>query len=311
MQKAVHAVDSTLGPPLLGVDPRDQREVDAVMCALDGTPNKVRTASQHPASPTSGRRRPHSRALAQSALGANAILGVSLAAAKAGAAVAGRPLWLHVQHLANARRPVMPVPAFNIINGGSHAGNALAFQEVMLMPTGAPTYTDALRAGCEVYQALTRTIRRVYGQVRACMGRARRQKLRPPLTRLLLHPPPPPRTESTLETREALPPTSTRRQKRSHWSARRSRRRATRARCVFLRGRHCWRNPCLGGPGAWTTSPAAHRCAPSTQVKFALDVAASEFFTERGKYDIAFKTPQVRRCDMAAPPPRRAMDAAS
>lgn len=95
------------------------------MIDLDGTPNKA-------------------------TLGANAILAVSLAVARAGAAEKGVPLYRHIADLAGTPKLVLPVPAFNIINGGMHAGNALAFQEFMIMPTGASSFAEAMRMGAEV-----------------------------------------------------------------------------------------------------------------------------------------------------------------
>ncbi|OSX68435.1 hypothetical protein BU14_2805s0001 [Porphyra umbilicalis] len=111
------------------------------MRALDGTPNKGR-------------------------LGANAVLGVSMAACVAGAKALGMPLWQHIAVLAGrgADAPViLPVPVMNVINGGSHAGNALAMQEFMILPTGVATFSDAMRCGAEVYAALKGVIKGRYG----------------------------------------------------------------------------------------------------------------------------------------------------
>jgi enolase len=94
------------------------------MLDIDGTPNK-------------------------SKLGANAILGVSLSVCRAGAGAKGVPLYKHVQELAGIKELVMPVPAFNVINGGSHAGNNLAMQEFMLLPVGATSFAEAFRMGSE------------------------------------------------------------------------------------------------------------------------------------------------------------------
>lgn len=104
-------VNEVLGPAIVGKDETDQVLIDELMLGLDGTPNKVK-------------------------MGANAILGVSLAVAKAGAAKKGVPLYKHFGDLAGNKDFTMPVPSFNVINGGSHAGNALAFQEFMVLPTG-------------------------------------------------------------------------------------------------------------------------------------------------------------------------------
>ena len=87
-------------------------------------------------------------------LGANAILGVSIAVCKAGASEKGIPLYRHIANLAGHTEIIMPVPAFNVINGGSHAGNKLAMQEFMLLPTGATSFRDAMRIGSEIYHNL-------------------------------------------------------------------------------------------------------------------------------------------------------------
>ena len=97
-------------------------------------------------------------------LGANAILAVSLAACKAGAAEKGIPLYLHIAALAGNAKVVLPVPAFNVINGGSHAGNALAMQEFMILPVGASSFSEAMRMGAEVYHTLKAVIKAKYGQ---------------------------------------------------------------------------------------------------------------------------------------------------
>jgi len=137
--QAVQNVNTILGPALKGRNVTQQAELDAVLLELDGTPNK-------------------------SKLGANAILGVSLAVAKAGAGVKEVPLYQHFADLAGKTNLVLPVPAFNVINGGSHAGNKLAFQEFMIMPTGASSFTEAMMMGCEVYAHLKNVIKAKYGQ---------------------------------------------------------------------------------------------------------------------------------------------------
>jgi len=96
-------------------------------------------------------------------LGANAILGVSLAVARAGASAHSIPLYQHIANLAGKKEYVLPVPAFNIINGGSHAGNKLAFQEFMILPVGASSFTEAMRMGSEVYHHLKAVIKKKYG----------------------------------------------------------------------------------------------------------------------------------------------------
>mmetsp|Transcript_48246 Transcript_48246/g.145820 ORF Transcript_48246/g.145820 Transcript_48246/m.145820 type:complete len:202 (-) Transcript_48246:1707-2312(-) len=114
---AVENVNSALADAVKGMDAADQRGIDDVMIKADGTANKGN-------------------------LGANAILGVSLAASKAGAAAKGVPLWQHYADIAGNPTPeTLPVPCFNVINGGEHAGNKLAFQEFFVIPTGASTFS--------------------------------------------------------------------------------------------------------------------------------------------------------------------------
>ncbi|WOL13795.1 enolase 1, chloroplastic [Canna indica] len=137
--QAVRNINEILGPKLIGVDPRNQADVDAIMLEIDGTPNK-------------------------STLGANAILGVSLSICRAGAGAKGIPLYKHIQELSGTKELVMPVPAFNVINGGSHAGNNLAMQEFMILPVGATSFAEALRMGSEVYHVLKGIIKAKYGQ---------------------------------------------------------------------------------------------------------------------------------------------------
>jgi enolase len=128
--KAVANVNGELAEAVSGLDPADQEGLDRTMIELDGTPNKAR-------------------------LGANAILGVSLAAAKAAAAEAGSPLW---RYLGGEAAHVLPVPMMNVLNGGAHADNKVDFQEFMVVPVGAPTYSEGLRTGVEVFHALKRTL---------------------------------------------------------------------------------------------------------------------------------------------------------
>uniref|UniRef100_A0A8C9A3I0 Beta-enolase n=1 Tax=Prolemur simus TaxID=1328070 RepID=A0A8C9A3I0_PROSS len=117
----------------------DQEKVDKFMIGLDGTENK-------------------------SKFGANAILGVSLAVCKAGAAEKGVPLYRHIADLAGNPDLILPVPAFNVINGGSHAGNKLAMQEFMILPVGANSFKEAMRIGAEVYHHLKGVIKSKYGK---------------------------------------------------------------------------------------------------------------------------------------------------
>ncbi|XBH91925.1 hypothetical protein VPH35_083176 [Triticum aestivum] len=136
---AVRNINEVIAPKLVGVDVRNQKDVDAIMLDIDGTENK-------------------------SQLGANAILGVSLSVCRAGASAKGVPLYKHIQELSGTKELVMPVPAFNVINGGSHAGNNLAMQEFMLLPVGATSFAEALRMGSEVYHVLKGIIKAKYGQ---------------------------------------------------------------------------------------------------------------------------------------------------
>jgi enolase len=140
VSKAVANVNNIIAPALKGKNPVEQAEIDNFMnTELDGTKNKGK-------------------------IGANAILAVSLAVCKAGAAEKGVPLWRHIADLAGNPNPVLPVPSFNIINGGSHAGNALAMQEFMILPIGAESFSEAMRMGCEVYHNLKALIKQKYGQ---------------------------------------------------------------------------------------------------------------------------------------------------
>ena len=127
---AVKSVNETIQDTLAGLDAQDQAALDEQMIALDGTPNK-------------------------GALGANAILGVSLAVAHAAANQLGLPLYRHIGGLA-AR--TLPVPMMNILNGGKHAENSTDLQEFMILPVGAPTFAEALRWGAEVYHALKKVL---------------------------------------------------------------------------------------------------------------------------------------------------------
>ncbi len=124
--KAVEAVNGEISDTILGLDAEDQRDIDLTMIALDGTENKGR-------------------------IGANAILGTSLAVAKAAAAARGLPLY---SYIGGVSAHVLPVPMMNIINGGEHADNPIDFQEFMIMPVGAPTLAEAVRWGSEVFHTL-------------------------------------------------------------------------------------------------------------------------------------------------------------
>ncbi len=131
VQQAVDAVNGEIFDALSGVDAEDQRRIDNLLIELDGTPNKAR-------------------------LGANAILGVSLATAKAAAESAGLPLYKYVGGV-NAR--VLPTPMMNIINGGAHADNPIDIQEFMILPTGAKDFREGLRMGAEIFHALKKALK--------------------------------------------------------------------------------------------------------------------------------------------------------
>jgi len=128
--RAVANVNDTIAPLLLGRDAMDQASLDLAMCDLDGTPNKAK-------------------------LGANAILAVSLAVARAAAAASGMPLY---RYLGGPAACLLPVPQLNVINGGVHAANALDVQEFMLIPAGFGTFRESLRAGVEVYHTLKKIL---------------------------------------------------------------------------------------------------------------------------------------------------------
>jgi enolase len=126
VRRAVANVNDVIGPAVIGLDALDQAALDARLCALDGTPNKGK-------------------------LGANAILAVSLACSRAASLATGVPLY---RRLGGDEAHVLPVPQFNVLNGGAHAQNDVDFQEFMLTPVGSPTFAEALRAGAECFHAL-------------------------------------------------------------------------------------------------------------------------------------------------------------
>jgi enolase len=141
VSKAVSNVNDVIAPALLqsGLTVTAQKDIDDFLIKLDNTPNK-------------------------GALGANAILGVSIAVAEAGAAEKDIPLYQHLAELSGVKPPyILPTPAFNVINGGSHAGNKLAFQEFMILPTGASSFTEAMKIGTETYHTLKKVISAKYG----------------------------------------------------------------------------------------------------------------------------------------------------
>jgi len=130
VRDAVDAVNGEIANAVLGMDAEDQRRIDRVMIELDGTENKAR-------------------------LGANAILGVSLAIAKASAVSTGQPLY---RYLGGAQARILPCPMMNIVNGGAHADNPIDMQEFMIMPIGAPTMADAVRYGSEIFHTLKKEL---------------------------------------------------------------------------------------------------------------------------------------------------------
>jgi enolase len=130
VRQAVEAVNGEIFEAICGMDAEDQSRLDSVMCTLDGTPNKKR-------------------------LGANAILGVSLAAAKAAASASRMPLY---RYLGGPKAQTLPVPMMNIINGGVHADNPIDFQEFMIVPVGALTFSEGLRMGAEIFHALKKAL---------------------------------------------------------------------------------------------------------------------------------------------------------
>lgn len=129
--KAVHNVNNVIAEEILGMEVSDQAGIDMKMIALDGTPNK-------------------------SSLGANAILGVSLAVARAAASMHGMPLY---RYIGGVNTVTLPVPMMNIINGGSHSDAPIAFQEFMIRPVGAPSFSEGLRMGAEVFHALKKVLK--------------------------------------------------------------------------------------------------------------------------------------------------------
>merc|ERR1712055_307673 len=145
--QAIGHVNNDLAPAVIAqnFDVTNQTGIDEFMIKLDGTKNK-------------------------SKMGANAILGVSLAVCKAGAAHKGIPLYTHIANLAGVSEVVLPCPAFNVINGGSHAGNKLAMQEFMILPTGASSFTEAMRMGSEIYHHLKAVIKAKFGLDATAVG---------------------------------------------------------------------------------------------------------------------------------------------
>ncbi|XP_060052213.1 alpha-enolase-like [Erinaceus europaeus] len=141
VSQAVEHINNTIAPALVSkkLNVVEQEKIDKLMIEMNGTENK-------------------------SKFGANAILGVSLAVCKAGAVAKGVPLYRHIADLAGNPEVILPVPAFNVINGGSHAGNKLAMQEFMILPAGAANFKEAIYIGAEVYHNLKNVIKEKYGK---------------------------------------------------------------------------------------------------------------------------------------------------
>merc|ERR1711904_716463 len=200
----------TIAPKLVGLNPTKQSEIDKMMVeTLDGSQNEW--------------------GWSKSKLGANAILSVSMAIARAGAASKSQPLYKYIAELAGkpTDKYVMPVPSFNVINGGSHAGNRLACQEFMILPVGASSFKEAMCIGAEVYHTLKGVIKKKYGQDACNVGDEGGF------------------APSVQDNNEALD--------------------------VLM--------------------DAIEKSGHKAKVKIGTDVAASEFFTADGKYDLDFKNP--------------------
>lgn len=134
-------VNDIIAPKLIksGLDVTKQLEIDNFLITLDGTPGKCK-------------------------LGANGVVAVSMAVAMAGASATGVPLYQHIATLAGIEPPyILPTPAFNVINGGRHAGNGLAPQEFMIVPVGATSFTEAMKMATETYQHLKKVVKNIYG----------------------------------------------------------------------------------------------------------------------------------------------------
>jgi enolase len=143
--KAVKNVNTVIAKKLIGKNPANQEAIDTALIELDGTPDKCK-------------------------LGANAILAASLASARLAAKDNNIPLYQHIASLFENKKCVLPVPAFNLINGGKHAGNKLDFQEYMLLPVGAKSFAEAVQIGSEVYHELKRLLEKDFGKSATNVG---------------------------------------------------------------------------------------------------------------------------------------------
>jgi enolase len=138
VEKALNNINEIIRPKLIGQDGTKQTELDALMKELDGTPNKTN-------------------------LGANAILGVSMALARAGAQIQGLPLYKYLEKITKIQAEKLPIPVLNIINGGAHAGNKLDIQEYMIIPWGAKSFKEAIQIGAETYAELKSIMKKKFG----------------------------------------------------------------------------------------------------------------------------------------------------
>ncbi|OYT31648.1 phosphopyruvate hydratase [Candidatus Woesearchaeota archaeon] len=145
VEKAVKNINNKIAKKIIGKNPENQQQIDEIMLKLDATKNKTK-------------------------LGANAILAVSIATAKAGAQAKGIPLYEHIAEIYGNKKPSLPVPSFNIINGGKHAGNNLEIQEYMIQPTGARRFSEALQIGSEIYHTLKKILQDKYSKQAVNVG---------------------------------------------------------------------------------------------------------------------------------------------
>lgn len=147
VSKAIDNVNNEIAVTITGMDPTDQEGIDQALIDLDGSDDNRK-----------------------SRLGANAILGTSMAVCRAGAAKKDIPLYKHINNLAGNPTITLPVPFFNVINGGRHAGNQLAMQEFMVLPTGASSFSEAMEMGVEIYRCLKKIIKAKHGASATAVG---------------------------------------------------------------------------------------------------------------------------------------------
>lgn len=145
--KAINNVNNELAVAIIGMDPTDQEGIDQALIDVDGSEDNRKRR-----------------------MGANAILGISMAVARAGAAKKGIHLYMHINNLAGNPTLLLPVPCFNVLNGGCHAGNRLAMQEFMVMPTGAESFSEAMQIGVEIYHTLKAVIIKRFGKAAIGVG---------------------------------------------------------------------------------------------------------------------------------------------